>query len=114
VASVVDFGDQLKNNASFGLQGYRVGDVATSVILVDFPRPGMGPKLHRHPFAEVFVTIEGEATFTVGEEEIVVRAGQIAIAPPNTPHKFVSSGEGRLLQVDIHASSKFETEWLEE
>jgi hypothetical protein len=29
------------------------------------------------------------------------------------PHKFVNRGEGRLSQVDIHASDRFVTEWLE-
>jgi mannose-6-phosphate isomerase-like protein (cupin superfamily) len=111
--TLVDFAELLKKNASFELQGHQIGDVAASVILVDYPRSGMGPKLHRHPYAELFVTLEGEATFTVDGEEIAVRAGQIAVAPPNTPHKFVSSGAGRLLQVDIHASPIFETEWLE-
>ncbi len=40
-------------------------------------------------------------------------AGQVIIVPPNTPHKFTNTGEGRLRQVDIHASERFITEWLE-
>ena len=37
-----------------------------SVILVH-SKPGVGPKLHRHPYAEVFVVESGEATFRIGE-----------------------------------------------
>ena len=28
--------------------------------------------------------------------------GHVVIVPPNTPHKFVNSGDGRLKQVSIH------------
>jgi mannose-6-phosphate isomerase-like protein (cupin superfamily) len=36
------------------------------------------------------------------------------IIPPNTPHKFRNSGASVLRQVDIHASDRFITEWLDE
>jgi mannose-6-phosphate isomerase-like protein (cupin superfamily) len=40
-------------------------------------------------------------------------AGQIHIAPPNTPHKFTNVGPGHLETIDIHDNGKFITEWLE-
>ncbi len=82
-----------------------------SVITVD-TEPGDGPKLHRHPYEEVFVVIDGEATFTLGDEQRVVHGGEIVVAPPGLPHAFVNSGSGRLRSVDIHASPEFVTEWL--
>ena len=83
-----------------------------SVITNDLP-PGRGPALHRHPYEEVFVIIEGEATITLGDEAVVVRGGDPpVVAPPNTPHAFKNTGPGRLVTVDIHASPVFETEWL--
>ena len=69
-------------------------------------RPVAGAVLHTHPYEEVFVTLEGEATFTVGEETIEVSAGQIVVAPAGVPHKFVNSGSGSLRQVDIHPSGR--------
>ena len=72
-----------------------------------------GPKLHRHPYAEVFL-VQESATFTVGEDTIDVTGGQILIAPAGVPHKFVNSGAGPLRQIDIHANDRFVTEWLEE
>jgi mannose-6-phosphate isomerase-like protein (cupin superfamily) len=36
--------------------------------------------LHRHPYAEVFLVQEGNATFTVGEDTIDVTGGQIVVA----------------------------------
>jgi mannose-6-phosphate isomerase-like protein (cupin superfamily) len=87
-------------------------DLDISVILVD-SEPGRGPSLHKHPYAEVFIVLEGEATVSGGDEELVARAGDILIVPAGEPHGFVSSGDGPLRQIDIHLSPRFETEWLE-
>jgi mannose-6-phosphate isomerase-like protein (cupin superfamily) len=81
------------------------------VIFVDAP-PGGGPSLHKHPYEEVFITLEGQATFVVNDEEIVAKAGDILIAPPDAPHEFTSSGPGSLRQINIHVSPTFSTEWL--
>lgn len=96
--------------AGFEVQGEQIG-AGISVIVVD-SRPGDGPALHRHPYAEVFVVLEGQATFTVGDEERVISAGQVAVVSAGTSHRFVNSGQGRLLQVDIHEQDRFVTEWL--
>jgi mannose-6-phosphate isomerase-like protein (cupin superfamily) len=65
-----------------------------------------------HPYPEVFIVQEGQATYTVGSATIEVQAGQIAVAPPGVPHKFVNSGTGPLKQVDIHLGNQIITEWL--
>ena len=83
------------------------------VIVVDAP-PGGGPKLHRHPYEEVFVVQEGEATFRVGDETRVVRAPEVLTVPPDTAHGFTNTGTGPLRQIDIHVSPRFITEWLED
>jgi mannose-6-phosphate isomerase-like protein (cupin superfamily) len=69
--------------------------------------------LHRHPYEEVFIVQEGTATFTAGDETVEVKGGQVIVVPAGVAHKFVNSGEERLRQVDIHASERFVTEWLE-
>jgi mannose-6-phosphate isomerase-like protein (cupin superfamily) len=71
-----------------------------------FESSSVAQVLHTHPYEEVFVTLEGEATFTVGDETIEVSAGQIVVAPAGVPHKFVNSGTGPLRQVDIHPSGR--------
>jgi mannose-6-phosphate isomerase-like protein (cupin superfamily) len=91
-----------------------VGDdygVPACVIFVD-AAPGEGPRLHRHPYAELFFTLEGEATFTDGETVRTVGAGSVVIVPPDHPHAFVNAGAGRLRQIDVHLSSAFRTTWL--
>jgi quercetin dioxygenase-like cupin family protein len=51
--------------------------------------------LHTHPYEEVFVTLEGEATFTVGEDTIEVGAGQIVVAPAGCRTSSSTPGAGR-------------------
>jgi mannose-6-phosphate isomerase-like protein (cupin superfamily) len=97
--------------------GYEVAGAdigaGVSVIVVD-AAPGEGPKLHRHPYREVFVVLEGEATLTIGDEQRLVRAGEVVVAPAGVPHGFVNSGSGPLRQVDVHEGDRFDTEWLED
>jgi quercetin dioxygenase-like cupin family protein len=83
------------------------------VIRVDMA-PRDGPRLHRHPYEEVFVVLEGDVEFTAGDEHVRATAGESLVVPPDTPHLFVNAGEGRLRLVAIHVSPSFDTEWLEE
>ena len=99
------------NLADSELQGDQFG-ANVCLIFVDM-EPGDGPRLHRHAYEEIFIILEGRARFTVGSEIVDAQAGQVLIVQPTVPHKFVNSGEGRLRQIDIHASGKFITEWLE-
>ena len=110
-ARIIDLSDPGYGEDSNEVQGHN-HNAAVSVIVVDAP-PGGGPKLHRHPYEEVFVIQNGTATFTAGDETIEAQAGQVVIVPGGVPHKFVNTGESRLRQVDIHASDRFITEWLE-
>jgi quercetin dioxygenase-like cupin family protein len=96
--------------SGFEVTGDEIG-AGLSVIVVHSD-PGAGPELHRHEYPEVFVVLEGQATFTLGDEERVLHAGAVAVAPAGVPHRFVNSGDGRLLQVDIHENARFVTEWL--
>lgn len=88
------------------------GGIGASVIFVDLD-PGNGPRLHKHPYPELFFVVEGESTFTDGTETRLVHAGEAVMAEPDQPHAFINSGTGPLRQIDIHLSPRFETEWLE-
>jgi mannose-6-phosphate isomerase-like protein (cupin superfamily) len=110
-ARVVDLADPERGDDANELQGFHLG-TGVSIIVVNAP-PGGGPRLHRHPYEEVFVVQEGTATFTAGDGAIEASGGQVVVVPAGVPHRFVNSGTGRLRQVDIHASERFVTEWLE-
>jgi len=90
--------------------GAEHGDVPFCVILVH-SKPGVGPKLHRHPYAEVFVVESGQATFRIGDESIVVEGGHVVVSPPGEAHGFVNSGSGELRLTAIHGAGRFDTEW---
>ena len=87
-------------------------DVPFSVILVH-SGPGVGPKVHRHPYPEVFVVESGEATFRLGDDELVVTGGHVVVSPSGVPHGFRNSGTGELRLTAIHGAGRFDTEWLE-
>ena len=110
-AWVLDLADPTRGDDANEFQGHHLG-AGVSIIVVDVP-PGGGPRLHRHPYEEVFLIQEGTATFTAGDDEVEVRSGQVVVVPAGVAHKFVNSGTGRLRQVDVHASDRFVTEWLE-
>jgi mannose-6-phosphate isomerase-like protein (cupin superfamily) len=109
---IIDKADLAHGETSYEFEGHH-HEAGVSFIVVDAP-PGRGPKLHKHPYEEVFVVQEGEVTFTAGEEVIEASAGQVVVVPAGVPHKFVNSGAGRLRQIDIHANKQFVTEWFEE
>ena len=112
VARIVNQADLPHSEISFECEGQHFGATNISDIVIDAP-PGTGPKLHKHPYEEVFVVQEGSVTFTVGDDVIEATGGQILVVPAGVPHKFVSSGSGRLRQIDIHASRRFITDWLD-
>jgi mannose-6-phosphate isomerase-like protein (cupin superfamily) len=83
-----------------------------SFLLVEAPL-GRGPRLHRHDYDEVIVVQEGVGRFTAGDQHVELTAGDTLVIPAGTPHTFVNIGSTVLRQVDIHASSRFKTVWLE-
>ena len=84
-----------------------------SFILVDMA-PGEGVRLHRHRYAEIFIVLEGRASYRVGGETLDVEAPRVIVVRSGVAHGFVNTGSGRLRQVDIHDSPEIVTEWLEE
>ena len=105
--------DQLpRDSNTFEFQGYLYGNTETSFIWVDMP-PGDTIRLHSHPYGEIFIILEGTATYVVGTETLEAHAGQIIIAPADVPHKFSNTGITQLKQIDIHLAKQFETFWLE-
>ena len=63
-------------------------------------RPGQAQKSHTHPGADkVYYVLEGGGTFQVGDEQRVLHAGMIVLAPSGVEHgvKNASSGDLTLL-----------------
>lgn len=94
----------------FDLEGMRIG-TETTLILTDMDE-GRGPKLHRHPYAEIWVIHAGAARFTAGDETIEAGPGDIVHVEAGKPHKFVVTA-GPAKMVCIHTAARFHTDWLE-
>ncbi len=88
------------------------GGADVSLILESTSRPGVGPRLHRHPYAETFIIRRGSAIFTVGDDRFEAHAGQVLVVPAGIAHKFATGPQG-YEAVHIHAADRFQTEWLE-
>jgi mannose-6-phosphate isomerase-like protein (cupin superfamily) len=110
---IIDIADLARSETAYEFEGHHHGDTSVSFIVIDAP-PGSGPKLHKHPYEEVFVVQEGSATFTAGDDIVEASGGQVVVVPAGVPHRFVNSGTERLRQINIHASERFITEWLED
>lgn len=95
----------LRRSATAAL--FEGGDIPISVFVTRYER-GQGPDLHLHPYAEVFVVETGTATFTVGDEELTVEAGNVVVVPPQTPHGFKGAADDVLRVVSVHPSGAVE------
>ena len=94
---------RIGNSRTLRFEGARHGsNVSFFLVTSD---PGQGPGLHRHPYDETWSVLEGEATIVVGDRMFVARAGDTAVAPADTWHRFTNSGSGTLRIVCIHASA---------
>src|SRR5215472_4183312 len=81
------------------------GGVATSCFVLDVPPDG-GALLHRHPYAEIFILLDGQARVWVDGTAADVRAGQIAIVPAGAAHRFTNTGRVTLRTVNVHPSGR--------
>src|SRR5437762_11834411 len=97
------------SNFSRELVGADFGGIPACVIFAD-AEPGRGPRLHQHPYAELFFVLEGKGTFSDGESERAVGAGEVVSVPPETPHEFVNNGSGPRRQIDGHLSENCQTD----
>ena len=75
---ILAIADLAQSETAYEFQGHHHGDAGVSFIVIDTP-PGSGPKLHKHPYAEVFVVQEGSVKFTAGEEVIEASGGQVVV-----------------------------------
>src|SRR5689334_23205294 len=112
MAELISFDDLPHESHSHEFVGADHQDVHFSVILVH-SRPGMGPRLHRHPYAEVFIVESGTATFRIGSETFDVTGGSVVVSPPGEAHGFTNTGDGELRVTAIHGAGRFDTKWLE-
>jgi mannose-6-phosphate isomerase-like protein (cupin superfamily) len=111
MGSIIAFDDLEHTDHAHEFVGAEHGDVPFSIIVVH-AQPGVGPRLHRHPYAEVFVVESGQATFRIGNQTVVVDGGHVVVSPPGEAHAFINTGTSELRLMAIHGAGQFNTEWL--
>jgi len=64
---------------------------------------------HSHISEQISYIVEGTLKFWVGGEELILRAGQLLVIPPNVPHKALALED----TLDIDIFSPIRQDWLE-
>jgi mannose-6-phosphate isomerase-like protein (cupin superfamily) len=77
-------------------------------IFEQWVAPGAGAPTHVHPVEEVLTVREGQAEMWMGEERIIVSAGQSLIVPAGRWHGFRNCGDVTLHLHAVLASAVFE------
>src|SRR4051794_4878582 len=99
-------------------QGHRVGNVEFLARTIDTPRftfgiieiaAGRELEAHVHPGEDdAFYIVEGEMTFTFGEETVTAPPGTFVLAPPGVEHGFRNDGDRPVRMLNIHAPAGFD------
>ena len=113
MSAIVQPGNWLESGRFHGEWQGAASGANSCIIVNEIDTVGAGPKLHTHPYAEIFVIRRGRALFTIGDMTFEATAGQILVVPAGVPHKFENLGPDTLETVDIHENGKFITDWLE-
>jgi mannose-6-phosphate isomerase-like protein (cupin superfamily) len=99
-------------------QGHRVGNVEFLARTADTPRftfgiieIAPGRRLEEHVHADeddAFYILEGEMTFTFGDEEATAPRGTFVLVPPGAEHGFRNDGAVPVRMLNIHAPAGFD------
>jgi mannose-6-phosphate isomerase-like protein (cupin superfamily) len=109
--NVFDFEELQFSPTAWLFEGLPRAGVGISTFVVRTP-PGRFVELHVHPYAETFVLLEGAGRWTAGDEVVELRANQMLVVPPETPHGFRNTGDEPLLVVSIHDSGTLDQTFL--
>jgi mannose-6-phosphate isomerase-like protein (cupin superfamily) len=99
-------------------QGHRIGNVEFLARSADTPRftfgiieiaPGRVHEEHSHDGEDdAFYIVEGEMTFTFGDEEVAAGPGTFVLAPPGVQHGFRNDTSEPVRMLNIHAPAGFD------
>ena len=96
--------------------GHRVGNVEFLARSADTPRfgiieiaPGRELEAHVHEDEDdAFYIVEGEMTFTFGDELEKASPGTFVLVPPGVEHGFRNDGAEPVRMLNIHAPAGFD------
>jgi mannose-6-phosphate isomerase-like protein (cupin superfamily) len=99
-------------------EGHRVGNVEFLARTVDTPRftfgiieiaPGRELESHVHDDEDdAFYIVEGEMTFTFGDQRVAAPPGTFVLVPPGVEHGFGNDHPEPVRMLNIHAPAGFD------
>jgi mannose-6-phosphate isomerase-like protein (cupin superfamily) len=96
-----------KKNLETNQQSFAVllTDTTSQVaVMVLDPGDASGPKGNEHPKSEqVLFVISGEVWAEIGDEQDVLRKGDVVIVPKRKNHRFVNRSGQRAITLNIYA-----------
>jgi len=78
-----------------------------TVAQIFLAKDGVVP-LHQHENEQISTGVTGAMRFEIEGKEIVLRAGDVLVIPPNVPHRVVALEDSQALDV----FSSVRTDWL--
>jgi mannose-6-phosphate isomerase-like protein (cupin superfamily) len=98
--------------------GHVLGNVEFLARTVDTPRfnfsiieIAVGRELEQHVHHgedDAFYILEGEMTFTFGDEQALAGPGTFVLVPPEVQHGFRNDGDSPVRMLNIHAPAGFD------
>ena len=75
---------------------------------------GTSTPWHSHEAEEFAYIISGEGRISIGDESVMVKAGDAVITPSNLPHMTSADADGELIVMWMYAPPGSEVRWLSE
>ncbi|MFJ6676157.1 cupin domain-containing protein [Actinosynnema sp. NPDC091369] len=88
------------------------GGLGASAFIVDLADVGTGPPVHTHPYAEIFIVLEGAVRLVAGDRAVDATPDEVCVVDAGVPHSFTNAGPGRARLVNVHAASTVVTEFV--
>jgi quercetin dioxygenase-like cupin family protein len=108
-------GDRLENPVTGEVLVFHRTSAETkgeSVLVETIVRPhGFVAATHVHPFqTERFEVLEGVLGLRIGDKKLLVGPGDVAVVPPETPHRFWNAGEAEArFLAEVRPALQFES-----
>jgi quercetin dioxygenase-like cupin family protein len=70
--------------------------------------PGHTPRPHAHHFEQVVYIVQGTVRFAVGEEQLLMKAGDMVVIPPNVEHCAETVGDEPVVDLSVFTPKRHE------